>query len=306
MGIISMMIEAKSLHGYYPIVHMPLYSPLAMIYQVVSICWLLLTSPLTGDIVAPYNVAQQFMVKGSGGDQKQVVAIVTGANTGIGYETARSLVLDHDMTVILACRSTEKGLAAAEKINAQLVNKKKQKTTTTTDDSTSTPSSSSSSQEGQGGEECNENSGRAIFYPLDLTSSDSVTEFSTQIKSDFPQKIDILVNNAGMAMGKSSTTGNKMDLVFQSNFLGHYQLTSQLLDAFVPGARIVNLSSVMHHFVGMFDIEDAKIWQGCCLADQAPTQTYPFSKVGALFFSMELNRRYGNRIRSIAVNPGAV
>jgi hypothetical protein len=71
MGILSMMLEAKSLHGYYPIVHMPLYSPLAMVYQVVSIFWLLLTSPLTGDIVAPYHVAQQFAGPGK-------VAIVTG------------------------------------------------------------------------------------------------------------------------------------------------------------------------------------------------------------------------------------
>jgi NAD(P)-dependent dehydrogenase (short-subunit alcohol dehydrogenase family) len=292
-----MMLEAKSLHGYYPIVHMPLYSPLAMIYQVVSICWLLLTSPLTGDIVAPYSVAQQFAKGGSGG---QKVAIVTGSNTGIGYETARSLVLDHDMTVILACRSPEKGMAAAEKINAQLIIKKK-KTTTASDDST-TPSSNSQEEEEEA--ECDENSGKAIFYPLDLTSSDSVMEFSNKIKQDFAQ-IHVLVNNAGMAMGSSTT---EWDIVFQSNFLGHFQLTSQLIDMDVlaQGARVVNLSSVMHHFVGMFDIEDAEIWKGCCLANQAPTQTYPFSKVGALFFSMELNRRYPNRIRSIAVNPGAV
>jgi retinol dehydrogenase 12 len=208
------------------------------------------------------------------------------ANTGIGFETARSLVLDHGMTVILACRSRDKGMAAAEKINAQLPKKK------TNDDTTS------SSAE----KVCDENSGKAIFYSLDLTDYDSVTEFSTKIKQDFKQ-IDVLVNNAGRAIGAST---NEWDVVFQSNFLGHFMLTSQLMDVFAKGARVVNLSSVMHHFVGMFDIEDAEIWKGCCLADKAPTQTYPFSKVGALFFSMELNRRYPDRIRSIAVSPGAV
>ena len=194
---------------------------------------------------------------------------MTGSNTGIGYETARSLVIDYGMTVILACRSRDKAQRAADRINADA------------------------------------SSGKAIFiHPLDLTSSKSVKDFAVSVKRDY-NNIDILVNNAGR---NTSGKCGDYDVLFLSNFLGHYLLTAELMDVLLPGkARIVNLSSVMHHFNYGHDLSSVEAWKACAAADQAPNDTYALSKLAAIFFTMELNRRYRkDRITAVAVNPGAV
>lgn len=231
------------------------------------------------------------------------VAIVTGSNTGIGFETARALVLDHNIHVILACRSRDKAVAAVDKINAEQ----------TAAASANTNANTSSADD--------KDKAKAVFvHPLDLSSFRSVRDFCAAVKQEYPA-IYILVNNAGRNTSGSSSVSESqsqvpLDLLFQSNFLGHYVLTSELLsaDMLVPNARIVNLSSVMHHFCGSMTrtarsdtkLESVDYWKQCATAGVSPTETYSPSKLAAQLFTIELNRRYGSRLRSIAVNPGAV
>lgn len=306
--------------------------------------------PLPSITMAQRSAAQQ--------NQTTRVAIVTGSNTGIGYETARSLVVDYGYTVILACRSRDKAETAAVRIN-KLEQQQRSLTTTVTATATATaltPTDTPASTTTKGG--------RAVFvHPLDLSSLDSVREFCAALKLHYPQQnIDVLINNAGRSTNGSSssslisgtTSGEKrnLDLLFQSNFLGHFLLTSLLLEhnhssnnncvtvrpsderkIEAPHFRIVNLSSVMHHFCGGNmsivsigdDLESADFWKNAATAGQDPTDTYALSKLAALLFTIELNRRYGavvddddddgrnknsnnkqHNVRSFAVNPGSV
>lgn len=206
------------------------------------------------------------------GSASDGVAIVTGCNTGIGYETARSLVQDYGFTVVMACRSRDKAQAAAQQINQH-----------------------------SGGEN---NGGKAVFvHPLDLSSFDSVRSFCKQVKDQFKQ-IHVLINNAGRNTNGVSDDSN-LDLLFQSNFLGHYLLTSLLMDNMAENARIVNLSSVMHHFCAGSALDSVEFWKKTAVAGEQPRNTYSLSKLAALLFTVALNQRYRN-IRSYAVSPGSV
>ena len=183
------------------------------------------------------------------------IAIVTGSNTGIGFETAKALA-ERGYVVILACRSRDKAMAAAAAI----------------------PNS-------------------VFVQPLDLSSNASIAAFATNINQAYT-KIDVLVNNAGI--NTSGKLDGGVDLCFQSNFLGHFLLT-QLLSPLLKQGRVVNLSSVMHHFAENAN-KDEVYWKRC--TEYHPDQsTYAPSKLAALLFTMELNQR---GIRSMAVNPGAV
>jgi NAD(P)-dependent dehydrogenase (short-subunit alcohol dehydrogenase family) len=210
------------------------------------------------------------------------VAVVTGSNTGVGYETAKSLVLDHGYKVIIACRSSEKGIQACQSINACRNDKP---------------------------------NGLAVFVaPLDLANFDSVRSFGQAIHKNYSQ-IDVLVNNAGCnSAGIAPKPDGSLDLVFQTNFLGHFLLSNLLLS---KCHRIVNLASVMHHFpvysnkVSYGDVDSADFWRDKAIETSAipegtKRKTYAPSKLAAILFTSELQRRYGNSLQSIAVNPGAV
>merc|ERR1711862_576892 len=118
---------------------------------------------------------------GDGNSSNRPVAIVTGSNTGIGFETASSLV-EKGYDVILACRSRSKGEEAADKINDRFKHIK-----ISNDDN-------------------KVEVGKAIFfYPLDLSDLESVKSFVKMFINDpiFSYKgLNILVNNAGI-----NTTG---------------------------------------------------------------------------------------------------
>ncbi|CAB9504861.1 Retinol dehydrogenase 12 [Seminavis robusta] len=202
------------------------------------------------------------------------VAIVTGSNTGIGFETSKALV-DRGYQVILACRSQEKAQQAMERMERELG-----------------PSAA----------------GKAVYEgSLDLSSFQSVHDFSQLIRSKY-EKIDLLVNNAGRNTSGPSEKG--LDLCFQTNFLGHFLLTQNLMDSLLRAdqPRVVNLSSVMHHFCKA-DRHDETYWQQIAFFGNPHSQEYSYSasKLAALHFTIELNRRYGAQgLRSIAVNPGVV
>jgi len=137
------------------------------------------------------------------------IAIVTGANTGLGFETALGLA-EKRATVVLAVRSMERGQKAIYKILETV------------------PGASVSLQK------------------LDLGSLESVRVAAEEIKSQFKQ-IDILINNAGIFSGTGKTVDG-FELRFGTNHLGHFALTGLLLDTILatPNARIVTVESVAH------------------------------------------------------------
>lgn len=147
------------------------------------------------------------------------VAIVTGANSGLGFETARALA-QHGATVILACRNLQKAEAAAIRILA-----------------TNPP-------------------GRVEVMALDLGDLDSVRAFAAQFTSGHGT-LDLLVNNAGIMVPPQGETAQGFETQFGVNHLGHFALTAQLIDLLnaTPGARVVTLSSIAHRF-GHIEFDD--------------------------------------------------
>ena len=137
-------------------------------------------------------------------------AIITGANTGIGLETAVDFA-QRNGRVILACRSEEKGEAAVELVKKRSGNN------------------------------------NVLFMQLDLASLESVRSFSARAL-DSEAHIDILVNNAGVMACPSMKTVDGFEMQFGVNHLGHFLLTNLLLDRMkeAPSARIVNVSSSAH------------------------------------------------------------
>ena len=218
--------------------------------------------------------------KTSNNAKRRKVCICTGSNCGIGFETSKALV-EQGYEVVLACRSRDKAMRAVDAIN----------------------------ESGSAGG----SSGRAVFvHPLDLSSFDSVRSFCDAIKERY-DCVDVLINNAGLNTSGKSERG--LDLLFQSNFLGHFLLTEQLMDRLLEGGggRVVNLSSVMHHYADGWEAaphqpHSYQYWKHIAQYNEERTQSsYTPSKLAALLFTLELNRRYGDRgLRSIAANPGAV
>jgi NAD(P)-dependent dehydrogenase (short-subunit alcohol dehydrogenase family) len=152
-------------------------------------------------------------------DQTGRLAIVTGANSGIGFETARALATK-GARVILACRSEGKGNDAV----ARLKN--------------AAPAAD------------------ARFETLDLGSLSSVAAFAARIRAD-ESAIDLLINNAGVMAPPLGRTAEGFELQFGTNHLGHFALTARLLPLVraASGARIVNVSSIAH-FAGAIDFDD--------------------------------------------------
>jgi NAD(P)-dependent dehydrogenase (short-subunit alcohol dehydrogenase family) len=157
-------------------------------------------------------------------DQTGRVAVVTGANTGLGYETASALAAK-GARVVLAVRNVDKGKAAATLTSQR------------------NPGASVAVQE------------------LDLTSLDSIRAAADQLRSDH-ESINLLINNAGVMMTPKSTTKDGFELQFGTNHLGHFALTNLLLDRVLaaPGSRIVTVSSQGHRFVRGIRFDDLQ-WE---------------------------------------------
>jgi NAD(P)-dependent dehydrogenase (short-subunit alcohol dehydrogenase family) len=153
------------------------------------------------------------------------VAIVTGANTGIGYEMARALARKR-ATVILACRNEEKGQAAVRQIRREVPN------------------------------------ARAELLQIDLSELASVRRFADQFTNRY-DRLDILINNAGIMATPFARTADGFELQFATNHLGHFALTGLLLACILhtPGARVVTVSSWGHHF-GVIDFDDLNAEKG--------------------------------------------
>ncbi|WP_197417717.1 SDR family NAD(P)-dependent oxidoreductase [Mycobacterium sp. GA-2829] len=158
-------------------------------------------------------------------DQEGRVAVITGANTGIGYEAA-AVLAGKGAHVVLAVRNTDKGRAAAERIRA------------------ATPHADVTVRE------------------LDLTSLDSIRAASDELRADYP-RIDLLINNAGVMMTPKGVTKDGFELQLGTNHLGHFALTGQLLDNLLPveGSRVVTISSNAHK-MGRINFDDLQSERG--------------------------------------------
>ena len=143
-------------------------------------------------------------------NQSGRVAVVTGANTGIGYEAAAVLAAK-GARVVLAVRNVDKGQEAVRRIEQ------------------ASPGADVSVQQ------------------LDLTSLDSIRAAAEELKNTY-QRIDLLINNAGVMMTPRETTKDGFELQFGTNHLGHFALTGQVLENVVPvvGSRVVTISSQGH------------------------------------------------------------
>jgi NAD(P)-dependent dehydrogenase (short-subunit alcohol dehydrogenase family) len=140
------------------------------------------------------------------------VVVVTGANVGIGLETAVGVAV-RGATTVLACRNEVKAAAAAVQVRERA------------------------------------ESDLVHVVPLDLADLASVRAAAAAIESQF-DRLDVLVNNAGGMWSQRATTVQGFEQTFGVNHLGHFYLTNLLLDrvrASAP-ARIVNVSSVGHHY----------------------------------------------------------
>lgn len=202
------------------------------------------------------------------------VIIVTGANTGIGKETAKAL-LAHGAKVYIAARNQ----AASEEAIRQL----KQET-----------------------------GNEAIFFKLDLGDLKAIKASAEEFLSKETQ-LHILVNNAGvMSPPIELVTADGYDLQFGTNVLGHYYFTKLLLPILTLTAkatpegkvRVVNVASCAHLFGGL-DFNTFK--DGPARKRCSRGTLYNQSKFGNVVFALELAKRYEDKgIISTALNPGNI
>jgi NAD(P)-dependent dehydrogenase (short-subunit alcohol dehydrogenase family) len=157
-------------------------------------------------------------------DQTGRTAVITGANTGLGYETAAALAAKR-AHVVLAVRNLDKGKEAARRLEQ------------------ATPGGGVSVQE------------------LDLTSLESVRAAADQLRSQH-DTIDLLINNAGVMFTPKATTKDGFELQFGTNHLGHFAFTGLLLDQLlgVEDSRVVTVSSIGHRFARGIRFDDLQ-WE---------------------------------------------
>jgi len=136
------------------------------------------------------------------------VIIVTGANSGLGFETALALARA-GARVVLACRDQAKGAGAVDRLRAQV------------------PGAD------------------VELAPLDLADLASVRTFAAEFSAGH-DRLDVLVNNAGVMAIPRRETADGFEMQFGTNHLGHFALTGQLLDRLLatPGVRVVTVTSM--------------------------------------------------------------
>jgi NAD(P)-dependent dehydrogenase (short-subunit alcohol dehydrogenase family) len=192
-------------------------------------------------------------------------AIVTGANSGIGFVTARELARA-GADVLLACRDAERGEAAAATIRAAV------------------PDASVS------------------VAALDLASLDSVRAFAQTFLAE-RAGLDLLVNNAGVMAPPREETGDGFELQLGTNHLGHFALTALLLDALEgrEGSRVVTVASNRHK-TARIDFGDLQ-GERCYRRWRAYGQSKLANLLFALELDRRL-RASESTIRSLAAHPG--
>jgi NAD(P)-dependent dehydrogenase (short-subunit alcohol dehydrogenase family) len=210
--------------------------------------------------------------RGARGDE---VVVITGANTGLGYETAKAAA-KAGRRVVAAVRDEARGERAKTRVLAAVPEAK------------------------------------VDVMLVDLADFESVRAFARAFEAKY-DRLDALVNNSGvMAPPSRSETKDGNELQMQVNHLGHFLLTSLLLDTMVntpsDDKRIVNLSSIAHNF-GTLDFHNVNS-EGVFGYPFLGWATYGRTKMANIMFTFELDRRLKAKgVTNVAVNavhPGVV
>ena len=194
-------------------------------------------------------------------------AIVTGSNSGLGFETAKQLAL-HGASVTLAVRDRVKGEQAA-----------------------TTMRSSNPDQDIHVGQ-------------LDVSDLESVREFADTWSREHPDGLDLLINNAGIMATPRRESAQGFEMQLATNHLGHFALTGLLFPALVAvsNSRVVTVSSLAHRMVSGFNFDDPmsekkyRAWRA-----------YGQSKLANLLFTTEFSRRLelgDYSVGAVAAHPG--
>ncbi|KRD24637.1 MULTISPECIES: oxidoreductase [unclassified Streptomyces] len=200
-------------------------------------------------------------------DQRGRTAVVTGANSGLGYVTARELAR-RGARVVLACRSEVRGRDAVERLRAEVPQ------------------------------------AEVELGSLDLGDLASVRAFAASLPYE---RLDLLVNNAGVMAMPYGVTADGFETQFGVNHLGHFALTGLLLPRLLaagdrtPGPRVVTVSS-MAHLLGAVDLGDLNSGRS-----YRRWVAYGRSKTANLLFTHELARRLaatGADVVAAAAHPG--
>ncbi|MGV9797788.1 SDR family NAD(P)-dependent oxidoreductase [Mycobacterium sp. NPDC003449] len=197
-------------------------------------------------------------------DQTGRTAVVTGANTGLGLETAKALAAK-GARVVLAVRNLDKGKGAVEWISRAVPDADLQ------------------------------------LQRLDLGSLASVREGAEELKTKH-DRIDLLINNAGVMTPPKQTTADGFELQFGTNHLGHFAFTGLLLERLLPvaGSRVVTVSSVGHRFARGIRFDDLQ-WERGYNRLQAYGQS---KIANLMFTYELQRRLTGHQTTALAAHPG--
>lgn len=200
-------------------------------------------------------------------DPARKTAIVTGSNTGLGYETALALYRQ-GFDVVVASRNKQKGEAAVARIRA-------------------------AAPEAGGG---------VAFTRLNLSNLADVKSFADDIANRL-NRLDLLINNAGVMVPPAGLTDDGFEMQFGVNFVAHFALTGHLFPVLesTPGARVVTLSSIGHRGA-VIDFDNFALQK-----PYEQWREYGQSKLADLIFALEFDRRLraGNhQLKSLAAHPG--
>lgn len=193
--------------------------------------------------------------------------VVTGGNSGIGYDAAVELARK-GADVVLACRNMQKGEEAKEALVRTV---------------------------GADAEP------RVSVMPLDLSSLKSVRAFADALRSKWQDGFDVLINNAGVMAIPLTRTEDGFEMQIGTNHLGHFALTGLVLDLIRPQGRVVNVSSLAHQ-AGKIRLDDLN-WE----QTYSRFGAYAQSKLANLHFTFEMDRRVkaaGKPILNVACHPG--
>ena len=197
------------------------------------------------------------------------ICLVTGASSGIGFETAKALA-KMGAHVVMACRNEAKARVAQQDI----INASKNPD--------------------------------VDLLIVDMSSLDSVRELAQTIKKNY-QRLDVLINNAGVMLSKRQLSADGYEMQYAVHHLGPFLLTHLLLDLLKASAsssssaRIINVSSKLHSMANIeFDNLQAEKKFGLL-------KTYGMSKLALLMFSYSLAERLkGSGVTVNALHPGVI